>query len=70
MYVYRRTEFAPYCLYTVGYYDPNGKWIPESDHETSKAAAERTSWLNGAAVPTLPDSVKEALNSGDGTYRP
>lgn len=46
-YVYQRTEFSPYCLFTVGYYDPNGKWIPESDHDTSEEAAKRTAWLNG-----------------------
>jgi hypothetical protein len=56
MYVYKRTEFSPYCLYTVGFYEPNGKWIPESDHETSEAAAERTAWLNGGR-PTLPQKI-------------
>jgi hypothetical protein len=69
MYVYKRTEFSPYCLYTVGYYEPNGEWVPESDHDTSEQAAERTAWLNGSR-PTMPESVQEALNSGDGTYRP
>ena len=47
MYIYKRTEFSPYCLYTVGFYEPNGKWIPESDHETEKMAAERVHYLNG-----------------------
>ncbi len=69
MYVYKRTEFSPYCLYTVGYYEPDGKWSAESDHETSEAAAERTAWLNGSR-PIMPQSIKEALNSGDGVYRP
>jgi hypothetical protein len=40
----------------VGFYEPNGKWIPESDHETSEAAAERTAWLNGGR-PTLPQKI-------------
>lgn len=70
MYVYKRTEFSPYCLYTVEHYDPkSNNWIPESDHDTKEAAAERTAWLNGSR-PTLPDSVKEALNTGNGSYHP
>ena len=47
MYVYKQTEFSPYCLFTVGYYDPKGNWTPESDHDTAEKAAERTAWLNG-----------------------
>ena len=34
-------------LYTVGFYSPNGEWHTDSDHETKKAAAERTAYLNG-----------------------
>ncbi len=33
-------------LYTVGHYSPAG-WIPESDHETTEAAAARVHYLNG-----------------------
>lgn len=44
MYVYRRTEPN---LYTVGFYDPNGKWYPESDHDSREEAAERVHYLNG-----------------------
>lgn len=43
-YVYIRSE--PW-LYTVGFYDPAGKWHPESDHETAEAAAARVHYLNG-----------------------
>ena len=46
-YVYKRTEFSPYCLYTVGYYDPDGKWEPESDWDTTEEAAKRVHYLNG-----------------------
>lgn len=56
-------------LWTVGFYDPQGTWHPESDFATPKEAAERVAWLNGSR-PTLPQSIIEALNSGDGTYRP
>lgn len=44
MYVYKRTEPG---LWTVGYYDPKGKWEPESDHGSTEEAAKRTAWLNG-----------------------
>lgn len=36
--------------YTVGYYDPKGKWEPESDHSTAEAAANRVVFLNGGPV--------------------
>lgn len=45
MYVYQRSEPG---LYTVGYYDPQGNWIPESDHTDQQDAAGRVHWLNGA----------------------
>lgn len=44
MYVYIRTETF---LWTVGFYDPQGQWQPESDHSTPEAAAARVAWLNG-----------------------
>lgn len=44
MYVYIQSEKY---LWTVGFYDPKGKWIPESDHDTREEAARRVAWLNG-----------------------
>lgn len=44
MYVYIKSDFA---LWTVGFYDPNGTWIPESDHDNNVKAAERVAYLNG-----------------------
>lgn len=44
MYVYVRSEPG---LWTVGFYDPTGKWISESDHSSADDAAERVHWLNG-----------------------
>lgn len=38
-------------LWTVGHYDPAGKWHPESDHKDEEAAAKRTAWLNGSGKP-------------------
>ena len=44
MWVYILTE--PH-LFTVGFYDPDGKWHPESDWSTRDEAAERCAYLNG-----------------------
>ena len=44
MWVYIQSEPS---LWTVGFYDPNGKWQPESDHESPVSAAERVNYLNG-----------------------
>ena len=44
VYVYIKSEPN---LWTVGFYDPQGKWVPESDHSSSEAAAARVSFLNG-----------------------
>lgn len=43
-YVYIRSENS---LYTVGFYAPNGCFIPESDHENRNEAAKRVHYLNG-----------------------
>ena len=45
-YVYIRSEPG---LWTVGFYDPQGAWRPDSDHCTKDNAAERTAWLNGSS---------------------
>ncbi len=44
MYVYIVSEPG---LWTVGFYHPDGKWEPETDHEIAEEAAERVAWLNG-----------------------
>ncbi len=44
MYVYR--SFEP-GLYTVGFYDPSGTFVPESDWRTIEEAAARVRYLNG-----------------------
>lgn len=51
MYVYKQTEPG---LWTVGYYTPDGKWEPESDHTSAADAAHRTAWLNGNAAANNP----------------
>lgn len=47
MYVYQ--QLPEYGVYTVGFYDPSGKWRPESDHDTAEAAANRVAFLNGGS---------------------
>lgn len=37
-------------MWTVGFYDPNGKWHPERDTHSREEAAKRTAWLNGSGV--------------------
>jgi hypothetical protein len=44
MYVYKRSEPG---LWTVGFYLPNGRWEPESDHDSRELAAARVAMLNG-----------------------
>lgn len=46
MYVYIRSEPE---LFTVGFYDPAGKWHAESDWPTADEAAQRVHYLNGSA---------------------
>ncbi len=45
-YVYIQSEPE---LWTVGFYQPNGKWEPESDWASAEAAAKRVHYLNGGA---------------------
>ncbi len=48
MYVYIESEHnADGSLWTVGFYSPDGKWGPESDHNIREDAAKRVAWLNG-----------------------
>ena len=87
MYVYIQSEKPGWCpspkqensvwltgsLWTVGFYSPDGKWNPESDHESTEKAADRVAFLNGKNVCHscgLLKSLDYALNTGDGVYRP
>jgi hypothetical protein len=44
MYVYIQSEPG---LWTVGFYDPKGKFQPESDWDNREDAAKRVHYLNG-----------------------
>ena len=44
MYIYESFETG---VFTVGFYNPHGKFVSESDHGTIEEAAERVMILNG-----------------------
>ena len=44
MYIYIKTESN---LWTVGHYNPQGKFIPESDHDNTESESQRVHYLNG-----------------------
>jgi len=46
-YVYIRSEPQ---LWTVGFYNPDGEWMTDSDHEYKEEAAKRVAWLNGSML--------------------
>lgn len=47
-YVYILSEHGNYGdLWTVGFYKPDGTWVPESDHDRKEKAAARVHYLNG-----------------------
>lgn len=47
--VYKQTDANP-DLWTVGFYDPDGKFEPESDYSDSEEAAKRVHYLNGGEM--------------------
>lgn len=53
-------------LWTVGYYDPSGRWVPESDHGSPEEAADRVCRLNGGNPdpPGPPAAAREFPPSG------
>lgn len=46
MYVYIQSEAK---LWTVGFYKPDGEWIPEGDYNAPGKAAARIHYLNGGS---------------------
>lgn len=65
MYVYVRSEPS---LWTVGFYAPDGKWEPESDHASSDEAARRVMWLNGSGRPDadlMVSRIQDALMTAE-----
>lgn len=58
MYVYVKSEPQ---LWTVGFYRPDGRWEPESDHGSSESAAGRVHWLNGSREPVRLEQLEPWL---------
>jgi len=51
-YIYR--DFRKNCgCFTVGFYDPSGEFMPESDHSSAESAAARVNFLNGGESDML-----------------
>jgi len=44
MWVYIASEPG---LWTVGFYNPDNVFVPDSDHTLRESAAARVAWLNG-----------------------
>lgn len=68
--VYKQTELAEpgfAGLWTVGHYDGEGRFIPESDHHSPDEAAERVRYLNGGDA-TLPVVFSRWYKHGHGRY--
>jgi len=58
MYVYKQTESD---LYTVGFYTPTGKFIPESDWSIREEAIERVHYLNGGGISFNTEFILERI---------
>jgi ribosomal protein S16 len=50
MYIYRKTGKQ---IFTVGYYDPQGKLVTETVYPEKQDAVDRVHFLNGGADPEL-----------------
>lgn len=69
-YVYIKTEEN---LWTVGFYDPKGKWVSESDHNTLKSASKRVHWLMGEICTKIVTEVieqrMEEIDAGNNDFQ-
>lgn len=61
MHVYIQSQPS---FWTVGFYDPDGNWHPESDHKDREKAAGRVHWLNGGSDSSEPE-INPYLLSAD-----
>jgi len=58
MYVYKQTGSN---LYTVGFYAPTCKFIPESDWPTREEAIEQVHYLNGGGINSNTQWILERI---------
>ena len=54
--VYVRTEPG---VWTVGFYDPDGRFQTDSDHHNREEAVERASYLNGTHSHIIDDLLNK-----------
>ena len=59
MYVYVNSERN---LYTVGFYDPQGRWQPDSDYNSRQEAGDRVAYLNGSKTIVIENKPSPALS--------
>lgn len=62
MYVYMKVNEDKW---TVGFFDPDGEWMPESDHDDALDAAQWVSFLNGGNMPL----ERPLLTEGDNPFQ-
>ena len=67
MYVYIESEKwfedgVRHHLYTTGFYKPNGRFEPDTDHDNKEDAAARVHYLNGGSNVVLNEMFSLALN--------
>lgn len=43
--------------WVVGFFDPQGTWVPVSDHKSQRSAAATVHYLNGGNRADLPASA-------------
>jgi hypothetical protein len=53
-------------LFTVGHYNPHGKWIASQDFADYDDAGAFCSWLNGGLYPELAIKLMDSLKIGGG----
>lgn len=58
MYVYRMSKPN---LFTVGFYAPTGKWMPERDYGMRIDAARRVHYLNGGGPDDIIEDILEDI---------
>lgn len=51
-------------LWTVGFYDPSGKWHPYTDYNDEKEAVSQVRFLNGGEDPDKADQILRAQFAG------
>lgn len=63
MYIYIKSEPG---LWTVGFYDPQGVFQSESDHDSKEEAARRVHWLNGGTAEHYIELLKRISQASGG----